>query len=275
MNSIKLIVLDIDGTLVGKNKQVPKININAINEARNNGIKICIATGRNLSRAEKIAKSIELDKNQEYLICLNGGAIYKYDENKNPILIEEHLFNQEDFEFIYENAKKNNVNCFSYAQNPEFAFVLKKDLFTFVLKKVSGRKLMKFEKNINEKSYKIIAFGNEKKISLLKKALSIKKYEMFSWSYISHSSNIEINPEGVDKLYSLQKIANFYNIDKKEIIYFGDGDNDKKALEWVGYGVAMANADKHIKEISNDTTNLVNKKAGVGQYIKEKILKHF
>ncbi|AGR41833.1 Cof-type HAD-IIB family hydrolase [Spiroplasma diminutum] len=269
---IKLIALDIDGTLVKRKNIVSKINIKAITEARKKGIKICIATGRNITRAKKVAKAIGIDVNQEYLISLNGGATFKYDENAKPILIEEHLFTLEDFKLIYDNAKENNLSSFSYAKDPNIAYVLKKDLFTYVLKKYSHRKLVKYDRNkIKDTSYKIVVYGKPKGISNLKEALKEKEFEMFSWSYVPHSSNIEINPKGVDKLYSLQNIAKKYNIKPEEIMYFGDSDNDKRAIEWVGQGIAMGNSKKHLKELAKDATK-TNKRHGVGYWIKKEVL---
>ncbi|AUB31189.1 Cof-type HAD-IIB family hydrolase [Spiroplasma floricola] len=270
---IKLITLDVDGTLVKRKNKVSKSNIEAIKEARKQGIKICIATGRNITRTEGVAKSIGIDLAQEYLITLNGGAVYKYDGNSVPNLIEEHLFTLEDFKFIYDKAKENKLSTFSYAKDPKISYVVKKNLFTYVLKKVSHRKLIKYDRNtIKDTSYKIIVYGNSNGIAKLKEEIKDKEYEMFSWSYVPHSSNIEINPKGVDKLYSLQKIAKIYGIKPEEIMYFGDGDNDKRSLDWVGHSVAMGNSKKDLKSIVKNTTKS-NKKHGVAYWIKKEILK--
>ncbi|WP_339021139.1 HAD family hydrolase [Spiroplasma endosymbiont of Atherix ibis] len=269
---IKLIALDVDGTLVKKKNRVSKSNIETINEARKKGIKICIATGRNITRTQRVAKLIGIDLAQEYLITLNGGAVYKYDKNANLTLIEEHLFTLEDFKFIYNKAKENKLSTFSYAKDPKISYVVKKNLFTYILKKVSHRKLIKYDRDtIKDTSYKIIVYGNSKGIAKLKEEIKDKEYEMFSWSYVPHSSNIEINPKGVDKLYSLQKVAKAYGIKPEEIMYFGDGDNDKRSLNWVGQGVAMRNSKKDLKNVVKNITKS-NKKHGVAYWIKKDIL---
>ncbi|WP_338985321.1 Cof-type HAD-IIB family hydrolase [Spiroplasma endosymbiont of Diplazon laetatorius] len=270
---VKLIALDVDGTLVKKKNLVSKVNIKAINEAREQGVKICIATGRNISRAMKVAKAIGIDLAHEYVITLNGGATYKYEGTAKPKLIEEHLFELEDFKIIYDKAKEYKLSTFSYAKDPGVSYVVKKNLFTYVLKKVSGRKLVKYNRDtITDTSYKIIIYGNKKGIAKIKEDLKPKEYEMFSWSYVPHSSNIEVNPKGVDKLYALQNVAKEYGIDAKDIMFFGDGDNDMRAIKWVGHGIAMGNSKKDLKEIAKNQTKS-NKKHGVGYYIKKELLK--
>ncbi|AUM62384.1 Cof-type HAD-IIB family hydrolase [Spiroplasma monobiae] len=270
---VKLIALDVDGTLVKKKNLVSKKNINAINEARKKGVKICIATGRNITRAVKVAKAIGIDLAHEYVITLNGGATYKYDGLATPKLIEEHLFEMDDFKTIYDKAKQYRLSTFSYAEDPNVSYVVKKNFFTYVLKKVSGRKLIKYNRDeIDGKSYKIIIYGNKKGIAKIKEDLKPKGYEMFSWSYVPHSSNIEVNPKGVDKLYALQKVAANYGIDSKDIMFFGDGDNDIKAIKWVGHGIAMGNSKKDLKEIASGSTK-TNKRHGVGHYIIKELLK--
>ncbi|WP_339034386.1 HAD family hydrolase [Spiroplasma endosymbiont of Cantharis rufa] len=269
---IKLIALDIDGTLVKRRNLVSKTNIKAIKEARKKGIKICIATGRNISRAKNIAKAIGLDSAQEFLISLNGGATFKYNEKAEPIMVEEHLFELEDFKYIYDVAKENKLSCFSYAKDPNIAYVLKKDLFTYVLKKFSHRKLIRYNRDtVKDTSYKIVVYGKPSGISDLKEKLKDKEFEMFSWSYVPHSSNVEINPKGVDKLYSLQNVAKSYGIKAEEIMYFGDSDNDQRAIEWVGQGIAMGNSKKHLKELASNSTK-TNKKHGVGYWIQKTVL---
>ncbi|QGS51581.1 Cof-type HAD-IIB family hydrolase [Spiroplasma tabanidicola] len=268
---IKLIALDIDGTLLGKNKRVSKKNIAAINEARKKGIKFCIASGRAFNRVDKIAKEIGINESLEYVVTMNGGAIYKYDKNKKPVLIKETLFDIDDVKYIYNSALDNKLNCFSYSQDIKVAYVIKnKGAFIWFMKKISHRKIKVYTKDeMDQKAYKIIVYGKKKLIEKCKETLSQKNYEMFSWSYVSgNTANIEINPNGVDKIFALQDIAKVENITADEIMYFGDGDNDKKAMEWVGLSVAMKNASKHIKKIATQITGH-HKKSGVAKALNE------
>ncbi|QBQ07353.1 HAD superfamily hydrolase [Spiroplasma gladiatoris] len=268
---IKLITLDIDGTLLGKKKQVSKKNIEAIKKARESGIKICIASGRALNRIEKIAEQIGVMDSLEYVITMNGAAIYKYNQKKEPELISETLFSKNDVKYIYNCAMDNRLNCFSYSKDIKKAYVIKnKGPFIWFMKKISKRNIIIYKRDeMDEQAYKIIIYGNKKRINKCRETLELKKYEMFSWSYLSgNTANIEVNPNGVDKMFALQNIAKLENINSDEIMYFGDGDNDKRVMQWAGHGVAMKNAAKHVKKVANYITGH-HKKSGVAQMIEK------
>ncbi|WP_143805057.1 HAD-IIB family hydrolase, partial [Oenococcus oeni] len=76
MSKIKLITIDIDGTLLSSGQQVPKENIQAIRQAVNQGIKIVIASGRPLSGILPWLKIIGVPKaDDQFVIAFNGGVI--------------------------------------------------------------------------------------------------------------------------------------------------------------------------------------------------------
>lgn len=273
---IKLIAVDIDGTLLAKRRKVSKANIRALNLAREQGIKIVIATGRNIKRAIPIAKLIGLDLHQEYVVCLNGGATYKFDEKGEAQLLEETLFSIEDVKYIYNSAQDCKINCFSYSENPAESYVIKKSgFFVYLMKKLSNRVPKVYIRDtMDQRAYKVIAYGKEDKINNLKETLKEKKYEIYSWSYrLKKSVNIEISPVNIDKKHALQKILRYYNLKSEEVMYFGDGQNDLRSIQWAGHGVAMGNAADEIKQEANHIT-LHHKKSGVAYKIHELILKN-
>ena len=82
----------------------------------------------------------------------------------------------------------------------------------------------------------------------------------------------EIMPQGLSKGKSLLEIAEYYDIEQKEIIAFGDELNDETMIKVAGVGVAMANAVDHIKEIS-DYITLSNDEDGIADYLEKFVLK--
>ena len=75
---IKLLALDLDGTLLNQNQKISQRNIRVINKAKENGVNIVIATGRTNLGAENYFKELGL---QEYLISYNGALIQNIREN--------------------------------------------------------------------------------------------------------------------------------------------------------------------------------------------------
>ena len=79
-------------------------------------------------------------------------------------------------------------------------------------------------------------------------------------------------PKGLSKGNSLLEIAEYYNMEQKDIIAFGDQMNDKTMIEIAGVGIAMANAIEAIKEIA-DYITLSNDEDGVANYLEKFVLK--
>jgi len=64
-------------------------------------------------------------------------------------------------------------------------------------------------------------------------------------------------------------LAQYYNVDIRDVIAYGDEVNDKEMLLTVGYGVAMKNGHADIKSIANDITTKTNDEGGVGYHLME------
>ena len=74
------------------------------------------------------------------------------------------------------------------------------------------------------------------------------------------------------KMHSVDFIANLYEIDRSEIVAFGDADNDMEMIKNCGLGIAVKNAIPKLIEVA-DYVCLSNRKDGVARYIKENLLK--
>ncbi|QLL69891.1 Cof-type HAD-IIB family hydrolase [Lactobacillus sp. 3B(2020)] len=79
---------------------------------------------------------------------------------------------------------------------------------------------------------------------------------------------MELIHRGVHKEDGLDHVAKFYQIDRQNIIAFGDEQNDYEMIDYAGRGVAMKNAIPLIKEIADDETEYDNDHAGVARYLK-------
>ena len=86
------------------------------------------------------------------------------------------------------------------------------------------------------------------------------------------SNNIEVNANGIHKGNALLRLGELLGIERKEIMAFGDGKNDRKMLETVGIGVAMANSVPEVLEAA-DMVTVSNDDDGVAKVIEQYVLK--
>lgn len=82
---------------------------------------------------------------------------------------------------------------------------------------------------------------------------------------------INITNKLVSKGFTANILAQYYNVDIRDIIAFGDEMNDLELLQNVGYGIAMKNGNNNLKTNARGITHLTNDEGGVGDYL-EKLL---
>ena len=81
-------------------------------------------------------------------------------------------------------------------------------------------------------------------------------------------SFVEITPQGADKGAALARLCRILEIDRSEVIAFGDNHNDLTMLEWAGRGVAMGNAEPEVKQVADEVT-ATNGEFGVALVLEE------
>ena len=99
----KIFFTDLDHTLL-VNNHIPSFNLEAINKAKEKGVKFVLCTGRRFSIMNYLLKELNTEESEnEYTICNNGSTIY---ENKNQKLLYFKGFDNETIKIIFEYAKK-------------------------------------------------------------------------------------------------------------------------------------------------------------------------
>ena len=87
----------------------------------------------------------------------------------------------------------------------------------------------------------------------------------------SLSNNLEVNAVGADKGGALLRLAELLGIRQEATMAFGDGENDISMLRMAGIGVAMENAEDHVKEAA-DYVTVTNNEAGVAAALRKFVL---
>ncbi len=277
MSKYKLVAIDIDGTLLTKNGEITKDNIEAIKRCQQNGIKVCLCTGRNIKNTKNIAKQIS---NDMPFVCADGAVFYSTKENK---VISEFLLSENTFEKIIREADNHNVYMefctkkyyIKYSKNPELSKYsygkvsksLKDRLTDYFVKNVRFVKnYEKFiEKNKNNVNQFIIA-GEKTELDKMKAFFEKNSFEDIDVRYDLWEHYIFIVPKNCTKAYGLNIFSEYFGIEIEEMIAIGDQMNDIDMIKAAGLGVAMANAHSDIRAVANYITNC-NEKSGVAHTI--------
>ena len=107
MNQIKLICLDVDGTLVDDNVKIPQCNIDEIKRAVSKGVKVAITSGRMSLSTKYFMDLIGIDG---AISSLGGGML----EDENGNIIEEFFLDLEICKKIIQLANDNGITLYAY-----------------------------------------------------------------------------------------------------------------------------------------------------------------
>ncbi|WP_339040104.1 HAD family hydrolase [Spiroplasma endosymbiont of Andrena trimmerana] len=251
--AIKLIVLDLDGTLLKSRWKIHPKNLIAIQKAYQKNIKVIIATGRAPSSTIDIAKSCLMHEKTGHIICYNGGNILDItNDNRLDILYEKSL-TKEQIQTIVKFANKNNLAMWGYSTDNKTGLINRRSLKVKIMENFNNLPTKQIDENTDEGMYKILLFCKKKKQvnTILEQLNTIKDLELATSSH----SVIEINPIGVNKAAAVQFLCKKWNITPDQVLACGDGMNDYKLIKWAKYGIAMQNAHPNLKEIAYDVTS--------------------
>ncbi|MBS3681709.1 HAD family phosphatase [Ornithinibacillus massiliensis] len=243
MSDIKLIALDMDGTLLNKVHEVDVRTKEAIQQALTKGVHVVLSTGRSLGTCYPYAEELGLTS---YLVTCNGGEIWTMKKE----LLEQHLLETEVVEKIWNLGE--GLGLHMWMTSTEGFFI--------------------GERPDNLYDYQWLKFGVDSE-NPDKLAQVVKELSYFADLEITNSlpTNIEINPKGVSKAKALHRVCNEIGITIDNVMACGDSLNDIKMIQEAGFGVAMGNAQEAIKKVANYVTD-TNVNHGVAKAIEKFVL---
>lgn len=274
-NDIKIIALDLDGTLLNSKKELTEENYLRLSQAAAQGVEIVPTTGRYWGLMPEKIRALPF---LHYAITINGAAIFDIRKNETVVKAEipmesarEIMAYLDQFDVIYD--------C--YSGNAGFmtaALQARVDDFT---DDPHYRKMLKeFRKPVPELKSYILSHGMDvQKIQLFVKDLELRTFLMQELRQrnpdVSVSSafknNIELTHLHANKGEALLKLADYLGVDQSSTMACGDMLNDLSMIEAAGIGVAMGNAAPEVKAKADYITEDCDHN-GVGKAIAELVL---
>ena len=267
---IKLIAIDMDGTLLNEKKHIDKAQKEAIHEAVEAGIKIVLCTGRPLYGILPFYEELGLSEldSEGYVILNNGCSIHK---TKDWELIDQVNFTSDDIDYLYKFSEGYDIN-FTLVNDYYYFNIGRKptdELITdagFVFSDITNISL-KEAKNGKHKIIKIMFLGDPNIMADFQKENENILKDKYS-SVLSQPYVYEILPKGNNKGTGLKKLAKKLGIKQEEIMAIGDGNNDIEMFEYANYSVAMENGTELAKKAAKYQTDS-NENDGVAKAIRK------
>lgn len=262
MNDIKVIIMDVDGTLTNNKKVIPTKTKEILVKVQKAGAILVLASGRPTSGLMDLAKELGMEKHHGLLVSFNGSKVV--DCETNQVLFNETM-SIEHGQSVLEHMKKFEVIP-----------MIDKDNYMYV------NDVFNNEINYNGEPINIVKYesrGGKFKLSEVEDLAAFADYPLNkiltagSPDYLQEHYKemmepfkdtlncvftapfyFEFTAKGIDKAKALDTVLIPRGYKKEEMIAFGDGHNDATMVEYAGTGVAMANAVDDLKAVADEVT---------------------
>lgn len=248
MKNKKMIVMDLDGTLLHINQGCSKKTRKYLKKLKDLGYIIVIATGRVLRSAVEVTNGAEF---ANYVVASAGAVVYDMDNSR---VVIERTINLDIVKKIcssYNDKEIKSMNIcdlfyhhkYTNNQNHCSAFV---------------KRITDIDRFLNDTSGIVNVTIHAKDNSLIDKYYNMFKDDNLELLVMQDSFGtekcLEIFDKGVSKYNAIKVIMEKENIKNEDVIAFGDGLNDVDMIKLSGIGVAMGNALEEVKDVSNYVT---------------------
>ncbi len=263
-----MIILDVDGTLTGSDKQISDRTRNALIEAQERGKKVAIASGRSIAGIRKSASRIALEKYGGFVIAYNGTTVVNC---KTGECIYNQMMPPELLKPVYEAAKEEGVGIVIYNDGRK-EMISGNGVNEYIEAdakacEVSIREVGDFVKAVDFPFNKFLLSGDPEHMIEVEKHME-KRFGDRLNVFRSDPFYVELLPKYIDKGVAVEKLVKHLDLQKNKVICVGDSYNDMPMLRYAGLGVAMGNAQKEVKEMA-DYVTLSNDEDGIVDIIEK------
>lgn len=242
----KLILTDLDGTLLRDDKSLSSANRQALERAAAQGAGVVIATGRFLGGVPRELLDMPFLR---YFILMNGAQVY--DRREERVLYRAEL-DMATAERVFDLLEPLDASVDCYQNDRGLMDRKYYDRLEYYIPDLESRKLARRSRTPLDNFREEVRAGGKavQKIQVYMPHLELrtKVMEMLNRELpqlvlsISMPYNLEINAPGATKGAALLVLCRALSVDPAETAAFGDGTNDRTMLRCAGVGVAMANA---------------------------------
>lgn len=268
--TIKMVTIDIDGTLVNSERKLTPEVKKAIKQASDKGVDIVLTTGRPTIGVLDLVKELELENDHSFIITYNGGMIQNAGTKE---IITQHALSHEDYQDVELLSRKLGVHL--HVQDESTMYTANTDISPYTINEamITGIPLQYkpvYEMTEDIKLVKAMMIDHE---AILDAAIAKIPNEFHERFAIVKSAPyyLEILDPKATKGESVKELAEYLNIKQEEVMAIGDNENDLSMIKYAGIGVAMGNAVESVKAIANKIT-LTNDEHGVAHAINEWVL---
>ncbi len=266
----KLLVLDVDGTLLNNEKEISKRTLSTLLKAQHTGIRIVLASGRPTSGLLPLAKALEMGNFGGYIVSYNGAQIINAENGE--VMFDKRI-NPELIPYLEKKARKNNFSIFTYHDE----YLLTDNADNVHIRReawLNNLRIMEEEEfsiAIDFAPCKCVLVSDDEEALRGLEAHWKRRLDGVLDVFPSEPYFLEVVPCGIDKANTLGVLMEQLGVKREEVIAIGDGVADVTMLQLAGKSVAMGHAQDSVK-ICADYVTASNEEDGVAQAVEKLVL---
>jgi len=275
----KMLVSDLDETLLNDDGTVHADNLAAIKTAVAHGFKFVPNTGRSFNSVQALLKTLGLyDQAGQYVISYNGAAIV---ENKdNQVLLTRDMDRELAAQIFRAGLVNDQVDVHIYTVDTLFIYNISPTDKQYMAERGVPYELMTSDDLAflaNEQPVMKVIFEHPDQAvrEQIRDAVLATVGADAVEATFSSSRYVEFNTKGVDKGSASLLLGEKLGIQRDEIIAAGDNNNDLKMLTAVGLGVSVANGIPAVQEAAAVVTERTNNEGAIAEILEKYVLKDF
>lgn len=266
----KLLVLDVDGTLLNEKKEITPRTHAALLKVQQMGVHIVLASGRPTGGVMPLAEALELNHYGGFILSYNGGQIINAQTGE---LLFEKRIDPQMLPYLDKKAKKNDFAILTYHKNqlitdkPDNQHVRDEA-------QLSGMEVVgtdNFVEAVDFAPCKCMLVSDDEEALVGLENHWKKRLDGVLDVFRSEPFFLEVVPPSIDKGNTLGILMSKLSVLPEEVVAIGDGVCDVSMLQLAGLGIAMGNAQDSVKACA-DVTTLPNTHEGVAIAVEKAIL---
>ena len=265
MSKIKLIAIDIDGTLLNEENLLAQETIDAVKEARQQGIKVVLCSGRPLTGVKPYLKKLGISGENEYAITIKGAQAQDADSH----IIEKFSLDYDDYLALEKLSHELNTNF--QVETKDYIYATNRDLSPYT---VAESYLVNMPIRVREPQEVTKDVEIVKAMLIADPDIIDNAIKNIPDSLLDHLSMVRSEPVFIElmnqkasKGQALSKLASNLNLTAENVMAIGDQGNDLTMVSYAGTGVAMGNGVDELKAVADKVTK-TNKENGVAYAIR-------
>lgn len=264
----KMIVLDLDGTLLNNESRLEMENAKALRSVMKNGKKIALCSSRSFDEMSDIMAELYRGNRDQYCIGYGGACVF---DTKGNVIVTAPAIEREDARILIENAKEKGIHIHGYDRN-RLCYWKYTKAFEGFLKFARLEDIpivhLAYEEFLEKDYLKLMCLGEMSLLETYRKEMSRIAGMSFS-NPSGQQGYLDICEKSISKRTGVSLLCEYLGIEREECICVGDGENDISMLQYAGLGIAVKNAGGKVKNAADYVLPYTNEENAICYLVKK------